>query len=74
MASDAAQRLIDSFSEYGDDFTPDLVVETLRERARLNDDEFLEILCDLIEGLWDEVKRQRHIVNVLMDRKRKPKR
>lgn len=63
MASKAAQRLIESFSEFGDEFTPDLVVELLRERARRLEDEHLEIICDLIEGLWFEVQRLRYVLD-----------
>lgn len=63
MASKAAQRLIDSFSEFDDNFTPDLVVELLRERARGTDDEHLEILCDLIEGMWFEIQRLRYVLD-----------
>lgn len=63
MASNDAQRLIVLFSEFGDEFTPHLVVEMLRSKAREADDGTTEIICDLIEGLWDEVQRLRYLLD-----------
>lgn len=56
--SDEAQRLIEEYQSYGNDFTPDYAVQILRDKTD-DDAKQLHVLYDLIEGLWDEVKRLR---------------
>lgn len=48
-----------------DGFDPDLVVSMLRTKARevKEGDSTTEIVCDLIEGLWDEVQRLRRLLD-----------
>lgn len=56
-------QLLSDLSNLEDGFDPALAVVTLRVKAKEEDSEMLEIICDLIEGLWDEVQRLRTVLD-----------
>lgn len=57
--------LLDNLTNMENGFDPNLVVAMLRTKARGMEggDEPTEIICDLIEGLWDEVQRLRSLLD-----------
>jgi hypothetical protein len=67
----AAEAILHEYQGYNDDFTPDLAVDVIRHE--LNEEDLrLHIMCDLVEGLWDEVLILRRRLSALDQSKTTP--